>query len=401
MKIAIIKETKTPPDHRVPFTPLQCRELTRSFPDLEIVIQPDTNRCFSDDEYRQYGICSQENVSDCNLLMGVKEVSLQSLIPEKTYMFFSHTAKKQKHNLELLRSVINKKIQLIDYEYLADDNKVRLVAFGRWAGIVGAYNAIRAFGLRYSYFNLKPAWQCKDLEELLSQLSVKPIKNQKVVITGGGRVASGAMEILNSAGFKKIEPNDFLSQEGNNFYAQLDPEFYVKHRSDRNNFEQNHFFSNPGEYENIFSPFSRSADILIACHYWDPRSPVLLTNQDILDPSFRIKIIADVSCDIPGPLPTTLRTSTIENPFYGYNVRTGTESDPFNLNDITIMSVDNLPGELPRDASEDFGNKLTKDVIPSILGFSDYSIIKRATIASNGRLTDNFSYLQAYLEGKE
>jgi saccharopine dehydrogenase (NAD+, L-lysine-forming) len=400
MKLAILRETKSPPDCRVPFTPNQCMELLERFPKLEIYIQPSSIRCFSDEEYVLQGIRIQEDISNCDLLAGVKEVNAGYLIPGKTYMFFSHTAKKQKHNLELLRSIIQKEIQLIDYEYLTDDNKVRVVAFGRWAGIVGAYNALRAYGLRYNKFDLKPAWQCKDKDELLTHLSEISIHDQKIVITGGGRVASGAMEVLNSAGFKRISPEEFLTGKGNNVYAQLDPVNYVKHRDNRG-FDLNHFFRFPEEYENAFLPFTQKADMYIACHFWDPASPVLMTPEDMKHKGFRIKIIADISCDVDGPIPSTLRASTIADPFYGYDTKTGKESDPFGPQNITVMSVDNLPGELPRDASEDFGQRLVSDVIPALLGASDPKVIKRATITEKGKLTENFAYLQFFLEGKE
>jgi saccharopine dehydrogenase (NAD+, L-lysine-forming) len=300
----------------------------------------------------------------------------------------------------LLRAAVQKKIQLIDYEYLTDKNKIRIVAFGRWAGVVGAYNALRAYGLRYKKFVLKPAWHCKDKSELLSHLSKINIINQKIVITGGGRVASGAMEILDLSGFIKVKPEEFLTINASNIYTQLDPFYYVKHPNN-SKFNLNHFFSFPQEYENNFLQYTQAADIFIACHFWDPRSPVLMTRDDMQNPSFQIKIIADVSCDTPGPIPSTLRASTIADPFYGYDVQTGKESEPFNLESITIMSVDNLPGELPRDASEDFGRMLASDVIPALLGNADQDIIKRATITDKGELTQNFSYLQDFLEGKE
>jgi len=398
MNIAILRETKSPRDRRVPFTPLQCRQMMDRYSELSICIQPDENRCFSDHEYLKQGVSVQENIDHCSLLIGVKEVKPEYLIEGKAYMFFSHTAKKQRHNLELLRTLINRNIQLIDYEYLTDNNGIRIVAFGRWAGFVGAYNALRAYGKRYNRFELKPAWQCKDKAELMEHLSELRVEDQKIVLTGGGRVAGGAMEILDNAGFKKVSPENFLAVEEGNIYTQLDPIHYVKHRKN-DPFDLKHFFSNPQEYENSFLPFAHAADIFIACHFWDPRSPVLMTRSDMLQPGFRLRIIADVSCDIDGPIPSTLRASTIQDPFYGYNAITGLESKAFDLLNITVMSVDNLPGELPRDASGDFGEKLASDVIPSILGISDPSVIKRATIAEKGKLTPYFSYLQDFLDG--
>jgi len=400
MRIAILRETKNPPDRRVPFTPLQCRELMNHYPGLVITIQPDKNRCFSDKEYQLKGIGIKEDLSESEILTGVKEVKSDCLIPGKSYIFFSHTAKKQKHNLELLRTVIRKKIRLIDYEYLTDKNKVRIVAFGRWAGFVGAYNALRAYGLRNGKYILKPAWQCKDSSELLVHLSEIKNPDQRIVITGGGRVAAGAMEILDKVGFKKVTSETFLGKREQSAYTQLDPDYYVK-RKDNSGFNLQHFYLNPHEYENNFLPYTRVSDIFIACHFWDPRSPELMTKEDMRNPEFQIKIIADVSCDVGGPIPSTLRASTIADPFYGYDRNTGEESDPFDPQNIMVMSVDNLPGELPRDSSEDFGSKLASVVIPSLLGISDQDVIERATIANNGKLTPDFAFLQDFLDGKE
>ncbi len=400
MKIAILRETKTPVDRRTPLTPLQCRQLLDSYSELEMVIQSDPNRCYSDEEYISHGIKISENINDCNVLMGVKEVKPQYLVDGKTYLFFSHTAKKQKYNLELLRTVIRKKIKLVDYEYLTDNNKVRIVAFGRWAGIVGTFNTLRAYGGRSGIFDLKPAWKCRDLEELIKELSKVKISNQKVVITGGGRVAGGALEILEAAGIKKVEPEDFLVSQEGNIFTQLNPVNYVVHR-EKKEFVLEHFFANPSEYKNNFIPYTRAADIFVACHFWDPRSPVLMTQKDMQDPGFRIKIIGDVSCDINGPIPSTIRASAISDPFYGFDVHSGKEKAAFDPAVVTVMAVDNLPGELPRDSSEDFGTRLVSEVIPALIGVKDALIIEKASIADRGRLTGNFSYLQDFLEGKE
>jgi saccharopine dehydrogenase (NAD+, L-lysine forming) len=399
MNIAILRETKVPPDIRVPFTPQQCRQLMDHYPGLFITVQPYKNRCYSDEEYLKLGIPVQEAIGHCSLMVGVKEVDIDSLVPGKDYMFFSHTAKKQKHNLGLLRAVVEKKIRLIDYEYLTDEHRIRLVAFGRWAGFVGAYNAIRAYGRRKGSFDLKPAWQCKDSHELLIHLKEVEMKDQRVIITGGGRVAGGAIEILDRAGLKKISPREFLESNELNVYTQLDPEHYVR-RKDFTEFSLSHFFSEPSQYENTLAPYTRKADIFIACHFWDPRSPMMLTADDLRDPDLRLRIIADVSCDVGGPIASTLRASTIAEPFFGYDPVTGNETEAFEKNCITVMSVDNLPGELPRDASEDFGNKLSSVIIPSLLGITDPGVIQRATITENGRLTEEFSYLKEFLEGR-
>ncbi len=343
MNIAILRETKNPPDIRVPFTPAQCRELMDTYPGLTITVQPYANRCYSDDEYLKLGIPVQESVSHCSLLVGVKEVDIEGLIPGKDYMFFSHTAKKQKHNHTLLKALVEKRIRLIDYEYLTDENRIRLVAFGRWAGFVGAYNAVRAYGSRYGKFELLPAWKCRDSKELLEHLKEADIKSQRFVLTGGGRVAGGAMEILSAAGIRRVSPAEFLSSGTAGVYTQLDPDHYVR-RKDGKPFSLAEFFSDPTGYENALLPYTRKADIFIACHFWDPRSPMMLTEDDLKDPALKVKIIADVSCDVGGPLASTLRASTIADPFFGYDPSSGKEVPAFDPKGITVMSVDNLPG---------------------------------------------------------
>lgn len=401
MKIGILRETKIPPDRRVPLTPTQIRKLKDRFGTLEIIIQPSEIRCFSDAEYLDAGVMLEDNLNECDILMGVKEVEINTLIHGKTYMFFSHTTKKQPYNRRLLQEIAAREITLIDYEYLTDQNNIRLVAFGRWAGIVGAYNGLRAYGERYRVFILKPAYQCFDYEEMTKELQKVRLPAIKILITGGGRVAGGAMESLRPLNIREVNPEEFLKKDFNEpVVCRIDPWFYVKRR-DGSDFDLQHFFDYPDMYESTFKPYTKVTDLYIACHYWDPRSPVFMTSSDMREPDFRITVIADISCDINGPIPSTIRASSIEQPFYGYFPWTEKETPPFDLRSITVMAVDNLPGELPRDASEDFGKMLTDRVIPALAGNDEESIIGRATIVENGVLTERFKYLQDYLEEKD
>lgn len=153
IKLGVLRETKNPPDKRVPVTPSQAVKLTERFPDVDVFIQPSDIRCYTDEEYQYLELNLTEDLSDCDILIGVKEVDPKTLIDNKTYLFFAHVAKKQPYNRELLQEIIKKKIRLIDYEYLTDYNNQRIVAFGRWAGIVGAYNGLRARGIRTDEFN--------------------------------------------------------------------------------------------------------------------------------------------------------------------------------------------------------------------------------------------------------
>jgi len=400
-KLGIIKETKNPPDKRVPITPAQIDVIKKQFPNVEVYVEPSPLRCYNDNEYEYLNVTMKNDISDCDILMGVKEVKIDKLIPNKTYLFFSHVAKKQPYNRGLLCAVLEKNITLIDYEYLTRPNGMRIVAFGRWAGIVGAYNALRARGTRTNNFNLKPAHECHDMEEMfagLKKISLKPIK---ILITGGGRVANGALETLNVLGLRKVTPKEFLNETFDEpVVCQIEPMHYAK-RKDGQLFDMQHFFGNPGEYESTFKPYTKAADIFIACHYWDNKSPKFIEKQDYLDNDFKISVIADVSCDIDGPIASTLRASTIAEPFYGYNPIKGIEEPAFtNPTNITVMAVDNLPGELPRDASRDFGKDLIERVLPSLFINDQDGIIERATIAKNGKLTPKYVYLQDYVDGK-
>jgi alanine dehydrogenase len=402
IKVGVLRETKNPPDKRVAVTPSQVVKLTERFSNVDIFVQPSDIRCYNDEEYQYLDLNMKKDLTDCEILLGVKEVDLKTLIADKTYMFFSHVAKKQPYNKGLLQEVIKKKIRLIDYEYLTDYNEQRIVAFGRWAGIVGAYNGLRARGIRTDNFELKPAHQCKDMDEMYAGLKKIKLEKKKILVTGGGRVAMGAMETLSQLNIREVSADEFLNQEFNEpVLCRIDPEHYVQHKGGMQ-FDLHHFFKHPDEYESTFKAFTRVADIFIACHFWDPKSPKFITKEDYLDPDFKITVIADVSCDVDGPIASTVMASTIAEPFFGYNPKTGQAEPPFSSpKNITVMSVDNLPGELPRNASSDFGSNLIDKVYPSLFGNDDAGIIKRATIAENGKLTERYSYLQDYLEGKE
>lgn len=400
IKIGILRETKNPPDRRVPLTPLQIDELKKLNANVEFYVQPSDFRCYSDDEYKYLKIPLKEDLGDCDILLGVKEVDPRTVIPEKTYLFFAHVGKKQPHNRAMLRAMTDRDVSLIDYEYLTLENGQRVVAFGRWAGIIGAYNAIRAIGISKSKFNLKPAHQCRDLDEMwecLKNIHLEP--GLKMLITGGGRVANGALETLGVTNIVKVDPHEYLNRDFNfPVVCQIGPEHYVKSKSGKL-FSFNHFVSNPEEYNSDFLQYTEVTDVLISGHYWDPRSPVLFTKEDIRRPEFRISIIADISCDINGSIPSTLRASTISDPYYGYNPELEIEEPAFLKPDnITVMSVDNLPGELPRDASQDFGRQLMKHVLHDLFYDPESRLLMRATILKRGKLTTSFAFLEDYLK---
>lgn len=399
MKIGIIKEGKIPLDRRVPLTPAQCREVFERYPHIKIVVQPFGNRCFMDEEYEEMCVQLQVDLFDCDLLMGIKEVPVEELHPFKTYLFFSHTTKKQEHNKALLKAVLEKNIRLIDYELLTDSKGNRLVGFGKWAGLVGAYNAFRAYALRNEMVEPRPAHLCGSLNKVKKNARALDIKPIKIVVTGGGRVAKGAIELLDDMGIKKVGEQEYLEVDtfDQPVYTQIEPDAYVKHKEGKE-FNFNHFAEYPELYENNFLRFSEKTDMLISAAFWAPKAPVLFTKEDMKKESFRIRIIADISCDINGAIPSTLRASTIVDPFYGYNPQTEQECLAFTSPDhISVTAVDNLPCELPKDASKEFGRIIINKVIPHISNGDKEGVLERATIAKGGKLTDAYAYLESWL----
>ncbi|MBN2662493.1 MAG: hypothetical protein JXR68_02485 [Bacteroidales bacterium] len=398
IKLGLLKETKNPPDKRAALTPNTAIEMLQKFPNVDLFVQPSILRAFKDEEYLSKGLTLKEDLSDCDILIGVKEVKIEALIPNKTYLFFSHVAKKQPYNKPLLKAIINKKINLIDYEYLTNTKGMRLVAFGKWAGVVGAYNGMRAWGLRSGDFNIKPANEYLDKKEMYEHCKNIQLKPLKIVITGGGRVAIGATETLKAFGIKEVTPEEFLKKSFNEaVFAKVEPPHYVKHKHGKK-FEYPHFFANPQEYETTFEPYTKVADIYVACHFWHPKSPQFITTEQTKQTNFNIKVVADVSCDIKQPIASTLRASTIAEPFYDYNIQTQKEEPAFsNEKNISVMAIDNLPGELPRDSSEDFSKTLIDNIFPFLFRNDTESVIKRATITENGSLTEKYNYLSDWV----
>jgi hypothetical protein len=328
--------------------------------------------------------------------MGVKEVPEELLMPGKKYFFFSHTIKKQPHNRKLMKSLIEKKIQMIDYETLTDKNHDRIIGFGRYAGVVGAYNGILGYGLKYDLYRLKPAHLCRDRAEMEEELKRVKLPNIKIALTGGGRVANGVIETLSALRLRKVTSEEFLNVSFREpVYCQLNPRDYVERPNDHN-FDLNDFFKHPEHFVSKFTAFTKITDLYISAHYWDPRSPKMFTNEDMQAPDFHISVIADITCDVDGSVPTTIRSSTIAQPFYGYNIKNHREDLPFTKDTICIMAVDNLPCELPRNASDDFGKDLTERVLPFLFSNDPDKIIERATICKEGKLTPQFEYLKDY-----
>ena len=404
MKIGIIREGKVPPDFRVALTPKQCRLIKETYTDVQISVQRSPIRTYTDDEYENEGIELVDSLEHCDLIIGVKEVNLEDLIPNKSYMFFSHTFKKQSYNRVLLQEILKKKIRLIDYEVIKDKRNVRLIGFGRYAGIVGCYNGFRTFGLKHGLYELKPANQCSDRKEVEKELQKVALpSNFRMVLTGFGRVGHGAREIMNLLPIKEVTPKDYLNNTyDESVFTHLEVENYFD-KADGGEFIRKEFYTKPELFKQGFQKYVPLTDMYVPCHYWNSNSPKILTKADLSSESNRISVIADISCDIADPIASTLRPSKVATPIYGYDPETGNEEANYKKNGIiAVMAVDNLPCELPKDASEDFGNELIKHVLPAMIGEDSDRIIERASQTNlDGHLMPDFEYLLDYVEGKE
>jgi len=401
MRFGIIRERKNPPDRRVVLSPAACQKVLNAFEKAEIRVEASPIRVFTDTEYKDADIQVQSNMEDCDVLLGVKEVPIDHLIPNKKYFFFSHTIKKQPYNRKLLNAILERNIELYDHEVITNEKGVRLVAFGRYAGIVGAYNGFRAYGLKHGLYQLPKAEELKDQQALISELQHIPLPNIKVLLTGRGRVGNGAREMLDGMNLRRVNVGEFLEEEFNEpVYCQIDASEYNK-RKDGVRGNKADFFANPGEYKSNFFRFTRVTDFYIAGHFHGDGAPFLFNREDAKHPEFKINTVADVSCDIDGPVAATIRASTIADPIYGYDPESETETKFKNKKAIAVMAVDNLPAELPRDASDGFGSAFVKYVIPAFFNKDENGILKRALMTKNGKLTKRYAYLQDYVDGKE
>ena len=402
MKFGIIKERKNPPDRRVVFSPKKLRELQEKFPTAKIEVESSNIRVFTDEEYTKENIQVSKDMTVCDVLLGVKEVPVDALIPNKKYFFFSHTIKKQPYNRNLLKAILDKNIELYDHETITKENGMRLIGFGRYAGIVGAYNGFRAIGLTTKSFQLPKAETLDSKKELIKELQKIKLSNKfKILLTGNGKVAYGAKEMLDAMNIKQVSVDEYLSKTFNEVvYCMIDVLDYNK-RKDGQKIDNLDFYNHPETYESNFMRFAEVTDFFIAGHFFGDDSPYLFTREDAKKQNFKIKYVADISCDIDGPVASTIRPSTITEPIYGYHPKKEKEVNYTDKDAIVVMAVDNLPCELPKDASEGFGEMFLENVIPAFFNNDKDGVLARAKMTENGKLTERFSYLQDYIDGKE
>ncbi len=395
LTIGLIREGKQPADNRVALTPAQCKWILKNSATIKIVAQSSASRCFSDKEYLSAGVTIQEDMKECDVLFGIKEVPVEMLIPNKTYLFFSHTKKKQPHNQQLFKTIIDKKITLIDYECLEHEDGQRIIGFGFFAGIVGAHNGMMAYGNRTGLFNLDRVYKQRSFRELIHTYFGLRLPNAKIAVAGSGRVAHGILEIMNLLGIHEVEPEDYLVRRFSYpVYTQLKGADLYEHRQ-TGKYNREDFHRHPQHYQCRFLPYAEQTDILMNGIYWDTGYPRLFEKEHALDDKFIIQTIADITDDANGSVPLNLGDQSIEDPIYGVDKKTFIKTAPYQQSSIDIMAVGNLPNELPRDASRYFGEQLIKFVLEDLVkGVSP--IIDRATMVKNGNLTEAFGYLTAY-----
>ena len=394
LKIGLIKEGKVPPDNRVALTPAQCKWLQEN-KSISIVVQHSPNRCYSDEEYIKAGINVKEDISDCEVLFGIKEVPIDMLLSDKKYFFFSHTRKLQSYNQKLLKSIIEKKITLIDYECMEHGDGTRLIGFGFFAGVVGAHNGMMAYGNRTGSYSLHRVYKKRNFQELIHTYFGLKLPIVKVVVTGSGRVAHGILEIMNLMEIHEAEPDEYKTTEFSYpVYVHLKgADLYVNKLTGK--YTRKEFHEHPEYYKCLFEDYISETDILLNGIYWYEKVPRLFQMEDMQKESFRIKTIADISDDKFGSVPCNLGENTTEDPIYGVNKMSGERTAPYVEGSVDVMAVGNLPNELPRDASRYFGEQLIKYILDDLINGSS-KIIDDAMITNHGNLTDNFEYMKSY-----
>ena len=396
MIIGLSRERKNPHDNRVALSPIQCLALQQRYPQISIHVESSPTRCFPDSAYQELGIPVVESLDSANIILNIKELPAESLLPNKTYFFFSHTIKKQPYNKGMLQAILRKNIRLIDYEVLRYESGQRVLGFGRFAGLVGAYNGLLVYGKKHNLFSLKPANQCKSYAEVLSQLTAVKLPNLRIVITGGGRVSQGALDLLRAINIREVSPNQFLHVEYNEpIFVQLNsPDLYV--HPTLNDWDTKHFYQFHREYKGQFSIYCSHTDLLINGIYWTEDLPRLFEISDTHIPGRVPSVIADISCDVEGSVPITYKATSIADPVIGWSCANLCPCEPYQSDSIDVMAVGNLPNELPKDASEEFGEMLSLHVIPELFQSSS-RLIQEATITEDGKLTAHFEYLSDYV----
>ena len=392
--LAVLREARID-ENRAPLSPTQISNLLDKFPNLKIIVQPSKKRCFKDEDYLKAGAQITDDLRSADIIFGVKEVDISTLIKDKTYLFFSHTSKVRQYigqvikdkaiiyKKELLREVIKKKITLIDYENLRDvsGEGYRYLGFGRFAGIIGTYNTLNLYLKLFNEQPIPRAFEINNYEQIKKIINKQNFNKIKILLTGSGRASKGATEMLEHANIKQVSINDYLNKKYNEaIFSNISAKEHIERKDGKDISKvKNYLFD---------------TDIFIACHYWDPKFPKLFFPKHINE--FKnLKIIGDITCDINGSVPTTIRSTSIAKPYYSIDIDSMKEID-LGTKGIAVMAVDNLPSELPLDASEEFGDSIISEILPYLIDKDD-GRINRATTASNGNFCSKFDYLNDFI----
>ena len=392
--LAVLKEARID-ENRTPFSPSQISDLLNNFSNLKIIVQPSERRCFKNEDYLKAGAQITDDLSSADIIFGVKEVDISTLIKDKTYLFFSHTSKVRQYigqtikdkaiiyKKELLREVIKKNITLIDYENVREvsGEGFRYLGFGRFAGIIGTYNTLNLYLKLYNKQTLSRAFEINNYEQIKKLISKQNFNKIKILVTGSGRASKGAIEMLKHANIKQVSINDYLNKKYNEaIFSNISAREHVERKD--------------GKDISKIKNYLFDTDMLIACHYWDPKFPKLFFPKHINEFK-KLKIIGDITCDINGSVPTTIRSTSIAKPYYSIDIDSMKEID-LGAKGIAVMAVDNLPSELPQDASEEFGSSVISEILPYLIDKDD-GRINRATTASNGKFCESFTYLNNFI----
>jgi alpha-aminoadipic semialdehyde synthase len=422
--IAIRREDKNKWEVRVPLTPNAIKLLTEKM-GVRCIIQPFPTRAFKDEEYLENGAEINEDMSKAEIIFAVKEIPVNLIMDNKTYLFFSHTIKGQSYNMPLLKTLLQKKCTLIDYECIKDKNGKRLVFFGKYAGLAGMIDALHGLGKRLEYLgkkspflHVKPAYNYKDLvdaEEHLKLIAAEIVENGLLKpmvfgFAGYGNVSKGAQEILDFLPHVTITPEELIKLKGNLenkiYKVVFEEKHMVRPKNKDYSFDLNDYYKNPNNFESRFEEFLPYINVLINAIYWDSRYPRLVTKEYLRKTNLtNLYLISDISCDINGAIEITYKATKPDEPAFVYNHKNDSYLDGYQGEGIVVMSVDNLPCELPRDSSISFSNSLLPFLQEIV--FADYTkdfdkleltdTIKNAIITHKGELTLQYKYLSKYL----
>ena len=431
--IGLRREDKSKWEGRVPLVPQDVKEL-KEVQGIDVVLQPSSIRIFPDDEYLHVGAKIQEDLSSCPVVFAVKEIPTEFFQPGKTYVFFPHVIKGQKHNMPMLKRMMELKCNLIDYEKVTDEEGRRLIFFGRHAGLAGMIDTLWALGKRLSwegisnpFEGIKNAYKyttLKEAKESVSQAKEEikksglPVQLTPLVfgVTGYGHVSSGAQEILDLLPHKQIDPDDIFSLEGESDFSKrhvykvvFKEEHMVEPVAPEDRFDLQDYYDHPQKYRSQFEKYIPHLIALVNCIYWEERYPRLVTRRFLrklyaTEENPRLRVIGDISCDIEGSIECTVRETQPDNPVYVCNPMEEQVRDGYEGKGVVILAVDNLPCEIPRRASIDFSHAL-KPFVPQIakadssVAFDQLALpgpIKRALILRHGELTPDFRYIQDF-----